>query len=1129
MLTLLMGKAGSGKTAALLGKIRENVLNRIPDNILLVPDQYSHEAERELAGICPDSMSLYAEVMSFTGLARRLTAKYGGQTKHYLDEGGKLLAMALALSGFGKELPGLQVFGGSEAKGETQEMLLSAVEELKSSGVSPEDLRETAGKVDEHLAGKLRELAVISEQYTAVVSRSGVDNADCLTDLAELIRERNGVKGWQVFVDGFSDFTACENAVLQALLVREADVVVCLNAESRNTGNEVFSLSRATAVRLCSFAESNRIAVREEYMEEEAKETGKDPAISLLAENAFMYTDRVLYRQPASIRLYRCRSKNTECELAAAEALRLVREDSCRWRDIAVAVRGFSDYEAVLKRIFEYYGVPLFITEKTDLLSRPLPALFASVYEIAASRWEKENVIAYMRTGITGLSREECDELETYVFRWQLDERAWKRAGSWKQHPEGAGNLFREEDLKKLERINRSAKTLSGPLWNFIKVSEECMEAAGHVQHLCDLMRTLDLPQRMAEICTKLEQEGRLEDSREYRRVWELTCGALEQCGAVLGKTRMTMEEFGDLFVRMLSKYSYARIPASVDRVSAGDFDRMRRRNIRHLIVLGASDDRLPGENAAAGVFSETEKEQLIQAGLVLGAGNEEVWREVTRIYNCLSLPAASLTLSYAAQDGEGSPLEPSLIMKQAERMFGIAIREAEPEKCRLAAPEPAFSLAASAAFLNSAAARAAERFFKASDPARLEAVRHAAAMPRGKLSPDAADKLYGRDTVLSASRADTFAACKYAYFCRYGLRARPYEAEQLRPNDIGSFMHKIFEQTARDVLKEGGFKEITDRRLLELADGHIDEYIRTELQDFEEKTARFTFLFRRLREDVKEILLDMTEELRKSDFQPLDFELDIRGTDGIEPYRVRCGDRTITLSGVIDRVDGWEKDGRLYLRVVDYKTGKKQFRLSDICYGMNLQMLLYLNDLKKIGKDRYGKETLSAGIMYLPARNDVQSLRNESDPDAEAKGQEAKRRSGLVLEDAALLEAWENGPEKIYTPAAGKKGAAAGETRISEKQLELLSAKVDRTLSEMAESIARGEITADPLYSGENDNACVYCDYKKQCGFHDGERDESFRRRLKLNADEVWARLKEEAGKDSGKEESHGGTESDS
>ena len=1131
MLTLLMGKAGSGKTSAVLDTIRKNVENRQTNTILIVPEQYSHEAERELARVCPDSMSLYAEVLSFTGLARRLFAEYGGSAKRYLDEGGKLLSMALALNGSGSGSADRKIFGGKGSENELRETLLATVEELKASGIGSEALLETAGKCGGHLSKKLRELAGILDRYEAVVACSGADSADRLNDLARLIREKADVKGWQVFVDGFSDFTGCETAVLQALIEREADLTVCLTANNGRDRNEAFTLSAETAIRLRSYAEQNLVEVREEYTADGEKETQtKDPAIGLLAENAFFYSDRQALSGTGSIRLCRCISAHAECELAASEALRLVRETGCRWRDIAVAVRGFKDYAPVLKRVFEHYGVPLFSTEKIDLFSRPLPALIAFAYEIAASNWDQESVIGYMRTGITGLSREECDELETYLFRWQLNGQAWKRAGKWKQHPEGSGNSFQTKDLEKLERINRSAEALARPLWEFFRQAEECEDAGKHVRILTAFLESLALPRRMAERTAQRMQEGCLDEAREIRRIWDLTCQALEQCEAVLGNTRMGMEDFGNLFTRMLSRYSFAQIPTGVDRVSAGDFDRMRRRNIRHLIVLGASEDRLPGAEPSSGAFSEEERTELLEAGLMLGAGESEMWREVTRIYNCLSLPSETLTMSYPVQDEKGNVGNPSLIMKQAERMFGISIEPIDQEMLRLSAAEPAFSLAVNAPSLRSAPSIAAERVFSELEPERMAAVRAAASLPRGGLAPETAERLYGKESFLSASRADTFAACKFEYFCRYGLKARPYETEELRPTDVGSFMHRIFEQTARDVKAEGGFKTVDDRRILELADRHIDAYIGSELQNFEEKTARFTFLFRRLRGDVHAILLDAAEELRRSDFEPLDFELDILNTEGMEPYCVQAGDRRITLSGVIDRVDGWEHDGKLYLRVVDYKTGKKEFRLSDVLNGTNLQMLLYLNDLARTGEQRYGKETVPAGIMYFPARNDVLAVKGEDDPDADKKEKAARRRSGLVLEEAPLLEAWEKGEEQIYLPVKKNKSGYSGDTLVSEKRLQLLSEKVDRTLTEMAESLARGDISADPLYENENEHACQYCDYKNRCGFRDGQRGERVRKRLELRADEFWSQLEKESGtEDTGKEEAHGGTESNS
>ncbi len=97
MLRLIYGTAGTGKTSAIIGEIRDAVSRGLGRRLLIVPEQYSHEAERELCAACGDSLSLYGEVLSFTGLARRLRAQLGGGAGLSLDKGGRLLCMALAL------------------------------------------------------------------------------------------------------------------------------------------------------------------------------------------------------------------------------------------------------------------------------------------------------------------------------------------------------------------------------------------------------------------------------------------------------------------------------------------------------------------------------------------------------------------------------------------------------------------------------------------------------------------------------------------------------------------------------------------------------------------------------------------------------------------------------------------------------------------------------------------------------------------------------------------------------------------------------------------------------------------------------------------------------------------------
>ncbi len=1106
MLTLLTGRAGSGKTAAVIESVKKDVKAGKSGSIILVPEQYSHEAERELARECPDSASLYAEVMSFTGLARDLFAKYGGKAASYLDEGGKLLSMALSLESFGREFPGLRIFANSARKTETQDMLVSAVDELKASGVSPDALREAAGKLEGILAEKLLDLADIYENYNNVITMSGADSSDALSDAAEIIRKKADVRGWRVYIDGFTDFTAGETAVIEALLGREADVMVCLTTDSDYTENEVFRLPAKTALKLRAFAEENGISVSESKIDPDQQDLRRDPVILKFAEKMFLYTENAVFSGSGAVRLFRCGSVPEECELAASAARELVRKTGCRWRDIAVAARGFSDYEKVLKRVFEHYDVPLFISEKTDIFSRPLPALIAYAYEIPASHWSQDGVIGYMRTGLTGLSREECDELENYIFKWQIDERSWRHAGSWRQHPEGFVSTFSSADAEKLERINSAAERLAAPLKRFISVSEKCHDAYGQAEALSDFFRDLDLPGLLGRRRASLLREGKRTEAAEHRKLWEITVKALEQCAAVLGRTETDREQFGKLFVRMLSKYTISRIPSSLDRVCAGDFDRMRHRDIRHLIVLGAGDDRLPGGAEAEGVFSESEKERIRSAGIELGAGEEEIWREYALIYNCLSLPSETLTMSFSSEDREGNPAKPSFVMMQAKRMFGTEIVRADPELLRLSAPEPAFSLAANAAFLKTAASGAAEKVFAELDPERLKKVRLKALAARGRLSPPSVRLLYGNDIRLSASRADLFAKCKFAYFCKYGLDAKPYEAAELKPTEIGSFLHAVLEKTVAEVMSLGGFKCLDDERIREIADRNIDSYFHTQMQDFEEKSARFAYLFRRLRFDAYDILRDVTEELRRSDFVPVDFELDIKKAEDIGVYELPDAERRLKLSGIIDRVDAWEHEGKLYLRIVDYKTGKKSFKLDDVVYGLDLQMLIYLNVLKKYGAGRYGKEIVPAGIMYLPARSEYETVK-ETDGTSGGSAKKPLKRSGFVLDDRAVMNAWENSEEQVYIPV--KKGKESGNPPFSAAQIDVLGRWVDRSLAEMSDDIGTGDISADPLFSGENDYACRTCDYKDQCGFRDGENGEQMRVRRKMKDEGIWELLK--------------------
>ena len=1106
MLRLLTGPAGTGKTAAAMEEIARLVREQKPGTLLLVPEQYSHEAERELCRRCGDSMSRYAEVFSFTGLARRLLSSHGGAALPYLDQGGRLLCMALALDGVGARL---KLYGSSRRHAELPALLLGAVDEMKTAGVTAGDLSAAAESCGGVLGDKLSDASLILEAYDAVVSNGHADPADRLDVLAGLLPQCGFGPEDHIYIDGFIDFTHQERAVIRSLLQTGAEVTVCLTLDALDSDKEIFALSRRAARQLLDTARELGI---ETALERHEAPGDKNPALRYFTERMFSYAGGRYPEKTQAVGLLRAESVAAECEYAAAQALELVREQGCRWRDIAVAVRGFEDYRPVLESVFRHYGVPLFVTRKSDLLSKPLPALIRLAYELLEGGWDVDDLISYLHTGLTGLSAQESDELENYVFKWQLRAAAWERRADWKQHPEGYGAPETAESAERLMRINALRRRVAAPLLALQSESEQADTARGQAAALSAFFERLRLPQTLSERAARLERGGMEELAAEYRQLWELVVSALEQSEAILGDMPMDRAGFGRLFTLMLSRYDVGSIPVSLDRVSAGDFDRMRRRSIRHLIVLGASDQRLPPAEEGGGLFSEEERRLLLEWDIDLGgAGESELWREFSLIYHVLTLPSESLRLCCPLTDAEGEEQRPAFVFYRAKALFDLPVQTVSVRQARLNAPAPALTLAAHALSGGGAAERAAADYAARVWPQRFAALANAAKMSRGRLSPQAVEALYGRQLRLSASRIDRFASCQFAYFCQYGLLAKPYLPAGFTPPEIGTFMHAVLEGTAREAKARGGLAAVSDAELREITRACVEDYVHEELHDFQEKSQRFIYLFQRLTQDVYQIVADMAAELRRSDFEPLDFELDFSKAADLPPVDLGEGEGSLTLTGIADRVDGWLHEGKLYLRVVDYKTGRKKFSLSDVWYGMGLQMLLYLFALDGGGAQRYGHEIVPAGVMYVPARNALLSLpRNASGEDVEKKRGEELRRSGLVLGMEELIEAWEHGEDKRFIPIRFRGGKAGGGGLASAEQMGRLSRHIRRCLSDMAAELRRGGIAADPYYRSQQENACLNCDYFDACHFADGVAGESCRYLPRLSDEQVWGLLGE-------------------
>ncbi len=1096
MLRLYLGRAGSGKTSYILREISDRAKAGGRGGILIVPEQYSHDCERALAAY-GDSVCLGAEVLSFTRLAQRVFAETGGLARPALDAGGRTLAMSLAYMSVSSSL---KVYDVGGRRPDFVKTLLTAYDELKSARAGVDAISEAADKATGTLAGKLSDLALIFERFEAEKEKSGADARDNLERLADQIGESSVGDEGGVWIDGFTDFTHQELRVIDELLRKGADLTVCLGVDDLTTDELTFRMPARTAYTLLEMAKSRHVQGEILHF---PKGKDHDPALAYMEGALFDYSAPPYDGECGSIQVWAAGSMSEECAVAAAKVLELVRAGA-RYRDIAVVSPAFSSYAPILEGVFAKYGVPVTSTEKSDILEKPAMAMLLGALDIVMNGWDYQSVFKYLKTGLTGLTFEERDELENYVLKWNIHgESAWKR--EWDMAPGGYSDGLSDSDRETVGRMNVYRLTVSEPILKLSEALDANDPALGKIRAVYSFLEDTGLYMKLEEKAGELKALGRAELAQEYRQLWDRMVQALSQFAAIMGETEIDRDEFIRLLKLVLSQYRVGVIPSSVDNVRAGDMTRLRARGIRHLIVLGAVDGALPVSAGAGGVFSDLEREELRALGIdTLDDREDALARELSGVYASLTVPTRSLTFTYPVTGRR------SYVVSRVEKLFGV--REISPgAEVWTAAVEPCFEFAASGG--GEEERRAARYFENRPEWSRqLDSLRLAAEARRGSLTALTAKRLYGEKLQMSASQIDRFYSCRYAYFLQYGLRAKPRGEAALDAPEAGTFTHFILERVARAASEvDGGFKspEVTEDFVRGVVDNAVNEYVAERLGGLENKSGRFIYLFRRLTETATQVALGMREELSRSDFKPLDFELRFADDGDLPPVRTPAGDRVV---GAVDRVDGWEHDGKLYLRVVDYKTGKKTMELRDVLYGVGLQMLIYLFALEREGSGRYrGMEIRPAGVLYSPARDAIVSNKTDMD-DGELEIERAKllRYSGLVLLDPEVIEAMESGEKKRLPVAVESKTGELVGGLASAEQLGKLGRTVDKLIADMAEEIRRGSITANPFMRDKLETACTFCKFYDACRFADGAAGESFRRFSRLKDAEVWKLLDE-------------------
>lgn len=1075
MLHLVTGPDRAALTEWIMEKLCKEAENGRQGQILIVPEQFSHEAEWRLCRTGGDTVSRFAEVLSPSRMADRVAASDGGVARAWLDQGGRLLAMALAAEQISSRI---KLYAAMLRRPEFLVSMIAMVEEFQSYCLTPEMLHRASEAAQGQFAQKLEELALLYEAYLAVCAHGRADPAGKLLWLEETLHTARWPMDKTFYFDGFRDFTGAEMAVIQQLLTLDREVWVALPAAP-----ELGAVARSaveTRNRLVAFARQQEIPEEQILVQERA---ARHPAVEALLTHLF--TSGQLELSPSGqIALSVFPSVEEECRGCVLHAKQLLRQGA-RCRDIAIACTDPALYGAPLRAALEMAGLPAYYAGREDILARPVIHAILSAAQAAVGPMEYEDVALYLKSGLPLLERDRCERLDGYAYRWNLRGGQWER--TWELHPRGFGQTWLPEDHQALETLNTDRKTALEPLLRL----RHALNAAGNtgemVRALHRFLEELNLRQRLEERANAFG--GQL--GQELVQLHDILCDSLEQTWLILRDTVRSPEDFVKLYRSVLSQYHVGTIPAGLDQIYVGTVADLRSKQVRHLLVLGAMDGNFPAYKTAEGLLTEEERRTLLASGIALAPTRaDQMDREMGQIHSALSAAEDTLWLSYAGE-------QPAWLFRRAAGLYPQSVQNGEGET-----------------FLDVPSFAAWRLRHGDTAPVALpelerweQTLRQLRAYAFTPMEPETVHGLYGDRIALSASRIDQYAACRFAFFLAYGLKAQPQKQARLDASAFGTLVHEVLEKTVLQVKAEGGFHRVSEQRLLEIATGEIDAYAQA---NFPQQAQRDAYLFRRSQAEILDIVKDLGGELRQSLFEPVQCELEFSATGDIPPVEIIGQRATAILSGFVDRVDLYEKDGATYVRVVDYKTGHKDFDYTDILNGAGLQMLIYLFALRSRGGTYFGRQELKpAGVLYLPARKDY-TLTDPLPEDAvvEAGHMEERRRRGLISDRPELLAAMEADPEQPrYMPYKNGKNGPQGNL-ADDRQMRLLEHHVLRTLAKLTDGIASGVVQPDPIVRGQY-GSCRYCDYRTVCHMDLCSRE--VRVMAATTAEKFWEKLEQE------------------
>lgn len=1111
-LRFCFGPSGSGKSHRIYEEIMQRAAEEPGRNFLIiVPDQFTMQTQKDLVMRSDRDGILNIDVLSFGRLSHRILEEVGTKEMPVLDDTGKSLVLQKVAADLKEQLPAM---GSLLHKQGYIHEVKSAISEFMQYGISTQDMDKliTSAQKRGALAMKLKDLKTLYRGFQDYIRDHFITTEETLDVLRRSLSKSKILKGSVVVFDGFTGFTPIQNRLIQELMRVCAETIVTVtigvgeDPYKMDGEQKLFHLSKKTVADLEKLAAEAEVERGEDlFVKGGPNRFAKAPALHYLEQNLFRYQYEPYAGEQQEIHMFEALSPREEVHQTALYIRHQIREQGMTYRDIAVVIGDLEGYASYVETEFGQLEIPCFLDRTRGIVLNPMIEYIKSALQLYIKDFSYDTVFHFLRSGMADISREEIDELENYVIRtgargYRTYSRLFTRRT---EELQGNAEGSEQAEEKTMERLNRIRQQFMDAVEILHMGSQE--KAGDYVSHLYDFLEQNQVQQKLLNYQQQFEKEGDLSRAREYAQIYRLVMDLLDQVYELLGEEEISRQEFADILEAGFGEITVGTIPQNVDRIVVGDMERTRLKQVKVLFFLGVNDGNIPKNASKGGIISDMDREFLIESGTEMAPSpRQQMYIQRLYLYLNMTKPSEQLYLSYAKVNSEGKGIRPSYLIDTVRKLFPAMSVEYPQNRSRLeqieGRQEGARYLAEELREYVEGTLPEEERqdfylMYRAyeADAAGRDLLTRAAfrRYRESGLSRIVARALYGQQLENSVSRLETYAACACRHFLQYGLSLQEREEFGFESSDMGTVYHAVLENFAGKLAESNlTWWDFTEDFAAKAVKESVEAYAATYGETVLYSSARNEYAITRMSRILTRTVLTLQKHLKQGSFQPDDYELSFRFAEDLDSIHVDLSeDEKMHLQGRIDRIDVSEDAEHVYVKVIDYKSGNRKFDLAALYYGLQLQLVVYMNAAMEMESRKHpDKEIVPAALLYYHIDDPtIETPVELTDEQINEQILAKLRMNGVVNSDPEVVERLDRymQDKSVVIPVEKKKDGSfsARSGVLSREEMQLISSYVDAKIRSIGREILDGKIAANPYEKG-NEEACTYCAYKKVCGF---------------------------------------------